>query len=547
MELILVAVLVVLIIAAAAVTAPRIGTASPLVLLALGLVISLLPFTPEYVIDPEVILAGLLPPLLYSAAVNMPTMDFRRDFRAISGMSVLLVIISALGLGWVFMQLIDGLDYPLAVALGAIVSPTDAVATSIVKRLGVSPRVVTVLEGESLLNDATALVLLRSAVAATAAGLSFADIALDFVWAVVGAVVIGWLVGEVIVRVRSRIRDVAVSTAISFTVPFLAFIPAEHLEASGLVAAVTAGLVMGRGQAHFLGPQQRLSDHQNWRTIELLLEGLVFLIMGLEVSALIRDVEDAHGGVAHALLYAVVALMVAMVIRAVYVALIVLMERRRLRKAPHMREVIDEWSAKVEHSEHPRADRLRTRLRRASADVDYYDASRFGRRQGIVLVWAGLRGAVTLAAAQTLPTGTENRSLLILVAFFVALLSLVVQGGTLGWLVRILGIAGREDQDRQEWERLNARMAEAAQEVLARAELPEHWRELRERLQQGSSEDSTDVELVQDLKLRIIAAQRETLLAERADGTFASETLTRKLAQLDADQIGIELRQSEER
>lgn len=259
MEMILAAVLVVLIIAAAAVTAPRIGTASPLVLLAMGLVISLLPFTPEYVIDPEVILAGLLPPLLYSAAVNMPTMEFRRDFRAISGMSVLLVIISALGLGWVFMQLIDGLDYPLAVALGAIVSPTDAVATSIVKRLGVSPRVVTVLEGESLLNDATALVLLRSAVAATAAGLSFADIALDFAWAVLGAVVIGWLVGEVIVRIRSRIKDVAVSTAISFTVPFLAFIPAEHLEASGLVAAVTAGLVMGREQAHFLGPQQRLS------------------------------------------------------------------------------------------------------------------------------------------------------------------------------------------------------------------------------------------------------------------------------------------------
>lgn len=543
MDTIVLAVLGVVVIAAASVLAPRLGTASPLVLLATGLAVSLLPFTPEYEIDPELILMVLLPPLLYSAAVNMPTMDFRRDFRAISGLSVLLVVISALALGGVFVLLIDGLDYALAVALGAIVSPTDAVATSIVKRLGVSPRVVTVLEGESLLNDATALVLLRSAVAATAAGVSLGGVLASFAWAVVGAVAIGWLVGELVLRVRGRIDDPAVSTALSFTVPFVAFLPAEHLGASGLVAAVTAGLVTGHGQVHHLGPRQRLSDRQNWRTMELLLEGVVFLVMGLQVSALVDDVQDEHvGGAWRALLLAAVALVVALAIRAVYVAIIVLAEKRRQRRSPHVRETLDAWSSRVEHREHPRADRIRTRLRRASADVDFYDSSPMGRRQGLVLVWAGLRGAVTLAAAQTLPADSDQRSLLILVAFFVALLSLVVQGGTLARLVGALGIGGMTGTDPAEWDRLNARLREVGGTVLAEADLPERWRAAVDRAQERDEVDEADLAPLHDLRRRIIDAQREVLLRERADGTYSSAVLTRMLAQLDADQIGIEMR-----
>ncbi|GAA2086944.1 cation:proton antiporter [Aeromicrobium tamlense] len=545
MDSILVAVLVVTAIVSASVLAPRIGTAAPLVLLAIGLVVSLLPFTPEFEVDPELILAGLLPPLLYSAAVNMPTMDFRRDFRTISGLSVLLVIVSSLVLGGVFMLVIPGLDFALAVALGAIVSPTDAVATSIAKRLGVPSRVVTVLEGESLLNDATALVLLRSAVAATAASVSLAGILVDFVWAVVGAVSIGWIVGAVVLRIRARIEDAALTTAISFTVPFVAFLPAEHLGASGLVAAVTAGLVMGHGQARHLGPKQRLSDRQNWRTIELLLEGLVFLVMGLEVSALVQDVEETtEGGVLRAMVLAAVALAVALAIRAVYTLAIVVMERRRYRRSPQLREALDEWSTKVEGSEHPRAERLRRRLRRFSADIDFYDASRFGRREGFILVWAGMRGAVTLAAAQTLPTDTENRSLLVLVAFFVALTSLVVQGGTLAWFVRRLGLAGQEEGVDDEWQRLNARMMAAAGDVLDDVELPAGLGDVRGRVTQAMQDESFDPAVMYDVRLEIIERQRQVLLQERAEGTYSSEVLTRMLAQLDADQIGIELRRS---
>ncbi|MBC9226169.1 sodium:proton antiporter [Aeromicrobium sp. 636] len=547
MESIQIAVLVIVAITAASALAPRIGIASPLVLLAVGMVVSLLPFTPEFVIEPEFILSGLLPPLLYSTAVNMPTMDFRRDFRTISGLSVLLVVVSSLVLGGLFTLLIDGIDYPMAVALGAIVSPTDAVATSIARRLGAPSRVVTVLEGESLLNDATALVLLRTAVAATGAGVSAAGVLGDFVWAVVGAVSIGWLVGAVLLRIRARIEDAAVTTAISFTVPFLAYLPAEHLGASGLVAAVTAGLVTGHGRAKHLGPRQRLSDHQNWRTIEVLLEGVVFLAMGLEVSALVQDVEETtDGGVARAFTLAAVALVVALAIRAGYTATIVLMERRRERRSPQVREAIDRWRSQVEHSRHPRAARSRRRLRRVAADIDFYDASRFGRGEGLVLVWAGMRGVVTLAAAQTLPTETDGRSLLVLVAFFVALISLVVQGGTLSVLVRLLGLAGREQESTQEWEQLDARMLEAANEVLDDADPTDQAQLLRERVTQKAEDDAHDRDVMNRLRLQIIERQRRMLLHERSLGTFSSAALGRMLARLDADELSIDLRRGDE-
>src|SRR5690348_4912913 len=194
-----------------------------------GIVVSLLPFVPAVDIDPEWILAGVLPPLLYSASVSMPSMEFRREFGAIGGLSVLLVVVSALVLGVFFSWVIPGLGIWWGIALGAIVSPTDAVATSIVKKLPVSPRVVSILEGESLLNDATALVLLRTAIAGAAASVSLWSVLGKFAFAVVVAAVIGVVVGKVNLMVRARVTDSTVNTVISFTVPFLAAIPAEEL------------------------------------------------------------------------------------------------------------------------------------------------------------------------------------------------------------------------------------------------------------------------------------------------------------------------------
>ena len=262
---------------------------------------------------------------------------------AISGLSVVLVLLSTVLLGYLFTWLIPGIPLAAGFALGAIVSPTDAVATSIVKRLGASPRVVTLLEGESLLNDASALVLLRSAIAAialtvasdgVAPAFSLWAVAGDFVFAVVVAVLVGSLVGFLGLTVRRRLANPALSTAVSFVVPFIAYLPTEELGASGLVAVVTAGLVTGNGAAKYLRPQHRLAEESNWRTVELLLEGTVFLLMGLELFALVTDVREAHGSLWRAAGIAALAAVVILVVRSAYVATLL---RSLARRAPPAR------------------------------------------------------------------------------------------------------------------------------------------------------------------------------------------------------------------
>ena len=227
MDKILLVVLAVLGVAAANVIGPRIRVAPPLILVVVGAVIGIMPFVPAFSIDPQWILVGVLPPLLYSAAVSFPAMDFRRDFRAISALSVVLVLISSVALGFLFTLLIPGLSLAAGVALGAIVSPTDAVATNIAARLGVPNRVIAVLRGESMLNDATSLVLLRTAIAAAGTSVAFGGVALNFMWSVFIAVVVGALIGALNIWVRSRVADATVNTAISFTVPYLAYLPVE--------------------------------------------------------------------------------------------------------------------------------------------------------------------------------------------------------------------------------------------------------------------------------------------------------------------------------
>jgi monovalent cation/hydrogen antiporter len=242
----IVIVIALLVISAATALGPRLGFAAPLLLVVVGIGASLLPFVPDIDIEPEWILAGVLPPLLYSASVSMPAMNFRREFTAISGLSFVLVVVSSLVVGVVFAWLLPGLGLAWGIALGAIVSPTDAVATSIVKRAGAPPRVVTVLEGESLLNDATALVMLRAAIAGAAASVSLWAVLGNFVFSIAVAGIIGYVVGRLNLMVRARVEEAPVNTVLSFAVPFLAAIPAEELDTSGLVAAVHLPRQTGR-------------------------------------------------------------------------------------------------------------------------------------------------------------------------------------------------------------------------------------------------------------------------------------------------------------
>ena len=531
----LIAVAGLLVIAGATALAPRARLAAPLLLVLLGAGVSALPITPAIDVEPEWILVGVLPPLLHSAAVSMPTMDLRRELGAIGGLSVVLVLLSTAAVGGLAALLLPDLPLPWAFALGAVVSPTDAVATSIVRRLGVAPRVVTLLEGEGLLNDATALVLLRSAVAAAAASVSVGGVVVDFLYAVVAAVVIGVLVGRVVLALRARTSEATVSTVLSFTVPFLASVPAEQAGASGLVAAVAAGVVTSRRAAAALPPQHRLSDQQNWRTIELVLEGAIFLLLGLELRTLLEDVAASGSGVVSALAVAAALLATTVLVRAAYVAgLLALLGLQGARSArvrggvaemvAHPAEAAARFQARRPGRPRPLSDRqferFRTRARRVLNDIDHLLATPLGPRDGAVVVWAGMRGAVTLAAAQTLPEDAAQRSVLVFVAFAVAAGSLLLQGATLPWVVRAVGPAAASATSTADDEAaITALLAEARAAVDA----------------------APTGDMTADL-LAVLDAQRRALLHARDEGLFASQPLEAALAVLDADQVRLELR-----
>ncbi|MFS0705659.1 cation:proton antiporter [Cellulomonas sp. 179-A 9B4 NHS] len=570
MDLLVVLVVAVLVVVAVTSFAPRVGVAAPLLLVLVGIGVSFLPFVPPIEVEPELVLGVILPPLLYSSAANMPAMDFRRDLRTISVFSVLLVAASALLVGVVLHALLPDIGLATAVAVGAVVSPTDAVATSIVRKAGVSPRIVTVLEGESLLNDASALVLLRSAIVATAATVSVVEVAGDFVLAVVIAVAVGWAVGRLQLVVRARLALPQANVAISLVAPFVAYLPAEHLEASGLVAAVTAGLVTGNGGARYLRAEDRAAQRAVWRTLELLLESAVFLLMGLEVSGLVLDVREAHGSELLALGLGALTAAVVVAVRTVFVTASVWGLARRSRRIPELRDVLARAERRLAHGPDrpgvpaPEAERrrvlLRRRVRRKRADIDFFAAEAFGPREGVVLVWAGMRGAVTLAAAQSLPSDTPQRSLLVLVAFVVAAGTLLVQGATLPWVVRRLGLTDRPGDDGAERAALAGELRRAAvrrleDDALHRRDGTPFPADVVERARtelaaiDASETDDEDVPTRADLQrllLVLLDAQRDELLRLRDLGTYSSKALDEALVRVDAAQIGVQMRAAED-
>ena len=459
-----------LIIVACQFVALKVRVASPLILLAVGLVIGFLPQVGAIEVEPHIVLEIVLPPLLFSAAVRMPTMDFRREMQAVAMLAIPLVFLSAFAVGFVINWLVPAVSLPWGVALGAVLSPTDAVAVSIAKRSGVSHRIITVLEGEGLFNDATSLVLLSAAMNAGLAADEHAlnpGILIGKVALALGiAAVIGWVVGEVGVRVRALIKEPSADTVFSFVMPFIASIPAEHLGGSGLVAAVVAGLVVSSRRAAVISANNRRFSQQNWQTMTLVLESGIFLTMGLQAFGIVEETAEFSGGLAFAAFLAVTLGALIMVIRAVFIAFMLawLDHRRSHRKRRYEVEStrIERFEKRMNEACEVDADMLearnlspehwanalnhyRRRLKRRErrnamrgSDLDYFASEPLGPREGSVIVWAGMRGAITLAAAQTISTHAPMRSLLLSIALFIAAGALVIQGLTLPALIRIV-------------------------------------------------------------------------------------------------------------
>ena len=608
----MIALLGMLIIVATQFIAPKVGVASPLILLGVGLAIGFLPQVGAIEIAPHIILEIILPPLLFSAAVRMPTMDFRREMQAVAMLAIPLVFISSFAIGFLINWMVPQISLAWGVALGAVLSPTDAVAVTIAKRSGVSHRIITVLEGEGLFNDATSLVLLAAAMnaglAADNGALNPALLTGRVLVALGIAIVVGLIVGEVGVRIRSIIKDPSTDTVFSFAMPFIASIPAEHVGGSGLVAAVVAGLVVSGRRAGMISAQNRRFSQQNWSTMTLMLESGIFLAMGLQAFGIIEDTDGDGGGLARAAVIAVIAGSLIMVIRALFIALMLTWLDHRSK---HRKRRYEAEAGRLEAFEHRMAQacvvdsevlasrnlseeqwlrtmnlwrrRLRIRQRQHAvrrSDIDYFENEPLGPREGSVIVWAGMRGAITLAAAQTISSDAPMRSFLLTIALFIASGALVIQGLSLPWLIRLIkpkmASADISEEEREELRQVmssalvDTALAQAIKEVDAQTLLSAGVSRTLSRLGNvvdlksspsllASSEPLPDtdgeneaipVEMseeeversftrdqIRELALEAIQAQRDALLQARDEGIFSSAALEGALARLDNEEI----------
>ncbi len=496
--------------------ARRLDWPAPLCLIAVGVAASYVPGVPDYHLSPEVVLVGLLPPLLYSAAIQTSLVDYRKLRGPIALLSVGLVVFTTFGVGLVAWAVVPGLPFAAAVALGAVVAPPDAVAASAVaRRVGMPRKLVRLLEGESLFNDAAALVALRTAIAAIAGSITLWQVGVDFALAAVGGAAAGAVVGIAAAFVRARLDDLVTDTAVSFAVPFIAYLLAEVAHGSGVLAVVVAGILLGHKSPAILSGQARLASRHNWQTIQFLLENIVFLLIGLQVRQIVEEVagSDLSG--------AVIAGICAAVLAATIVTRILWM--------------IGIGTAK-----------------RISARLGVKRTHPWPWRYSAVIAWAGMRGVVTLAAAFILPADTPQRAVLVLAAFVVVAGTLVLQGMTLPGLVRRLRLPPPDPAEDalQEAAVLNdmAKVAlERLDELRGPQDPPEVIDRLRDRLRDRTDaaweqlgRQSTVTETPSDsyrrLRLELLKVEREQALRARDSGSADDVVLRRVLERLDIEE-----------
>jgi CPA1 family monovalent cation:H+ antiporter len=492
----------------------------PILLVLGGLVIGFVPAMPAVELPPELVLVAFLPPLLYWSGFFSSPRDLRADARAITLAAVGLVLATAGAVAVAAHAVVDGLSWPAAFALGAIVSPTDPLAaTAIARRLGVPRRLITVLEGESLVNDATALVAYRVAVAAAVSG-SFViwQAGLRFLVGATGGVLVGLLVGWLIAEVRRRLDDPVVEIVISVVTGYVAYLPAELLGVSGVLAAVTAGLYVGWRAPELASPSTRLLGFSFWEVMVYLANAVLFILVGLQL----RPILSGLGGTAVAVLVGQAALISAVVI-AVRLGWVF--------TVPYLVRLLDR--------------RQGQRLRRA------------GARERLVIGWSGMRGAVSLAAALALPEDFPMRNLILFLTFAVILATLVLQGLTLPSLIRRLRVTadGAEEQ-----EELRARMA-ATKAALERLDelAGEDWtrddtvarlhglfefrrRRLKARAGIWEDDGAEDRSLAyQRLVRELLQAQRQAIVRLRNQGTISNDVMHRIERELDLEDTRLEI------
>jgi CPA1 family monovalent cation:H+ antiporter len=498
----------------------------PIVLVLGGALVGFVPGLPEVKLDPEVVLVVFLPPLLYSASIYANFGDLRANLRGLALSTVGLVLATMCAVAWVAHALIPGLPWEAAFVLGAIVSPTDPLAAAtIMRRLDAPRRMVSGIEGEGLFNDATALVAYRVGVAAVVAGsFSLADATLTFVLGAAGGVAIGIAVGWIVAEIRKRTTDTQVNVTISLLTGYAAFVPADAVGASGVLAAVTAGIYMGIRGPRILPARTRLQGYFVWDILDFIVNAILFVLIGLQL----RTVVDALSGYSASTLagYALAVTGVVVGTRLLWFFTV-----------PYLMRAIDRRPAQR--------------------------ARRLGARWRLVMAWSGMRGAVSLAVALALPLTTDagdgfpQRDLIVFLTFAVIFFTLVVQGLSLPPLIRRLGVSdGGVDADEEIRARLVATKAAIEQidalageewtrdETIERMRALYEYRKRRFAARAGKIEDDgyEDRSLAYQQMLQLVlGAQREALLQMRSDGKLSNEVMNRILREFDLEESRLEI------
>jgi monovalent cation/hydrogen antiporter len=504
-ELVLLAILTA--ITALTVLAPVLRVPYPILLVIGGLALGFVPGVPELTLPPELVLVGVLPPLLYAAAFFTSLRDLRANFRPIGTLAVGLVVATMLAVAVVAHYATD-LSWSASFVLGAIVAPTDPIAaTAIARRLGVPRRIVTIVEGESLINDATALVLYGSAVAAVATGaFSLWEGGLDFVLSVVGGIAMGLAVGWVIALVRIRLDNIPAEILISLLSGYLAYIPAETVGVSGVLAAVTVGIYLGWRSPELSTPAMRMQTFAVWETLVFVVNVLLFTLIGMQLQPILDSLSGLSAGELIG-----DALIVVAVVMATRIAWVLV-----------------------------------------------------GRRKyPFVISWMGMRGAVSLAAALALPLETDagapfpGRDLIIFLAFAVILGTLVVQGLTLPKVIDLLDLEEDRTEEKEDTKaRIHAaeaaltRLEELADEDWVRPETAERLRGLydfrRTRfLARFDTEDDGEIERqsadFQRLRRELLEAERAAVVGLRRDGRISDDVMHRVERDLDLEDTRLDM------
>lgn len=509
-----------------AAVARRFDVSAPLALVIAGLLASNLPGLHDVVLEPELVLYVILPPLLWSAGTESSYVALRKNFRPISLLAVGLPLATTFAVGFVAYKTVPELTIAASLTLGAIVAPPDAVsATAIGRRLGLPRRTMVLLGGESLLNDATALTAYKVALAAaigTAA--TWSSAVGTFALAAVGGVAVGIAFGALISYIRSRLDDPVVESGIGLIAPFVIYLVAELIHGSGVIAVVVAALMLGQRSAH-AGYATRLQDFALWQSVVLILESFAFLLIGLQLPEVISELEGIRASV---LIWSSVAVFATLIgVRIAWVFMFAylppLLSRRVREREPTP----------------PPA-------------------------QVFVVAWAGMRGVVSLAAAAGVPLVTlsgdpfPGRPHLVFLTFVVVVGTLLLHGLTLPWVIRLLHVQGDDpQQDRlaavQAQDRAARAAADRLDELLAdsrdasdtperAAEVLRHWNTRRlnaawERLGRTDEEiGESPAAAFRRLRLEMLAAERKTFIEERDAGRINDEVLRAMLHGLDLEE-----------